>query len=299
MSTTSDISPDFPYESKFMEVLGSKLHYIEQGSGDPILFLHGNPESSYIWRNIIPHLSPLGRCVAPDLIGFGKSDKPDIEYRVFDHIKYVEELIRALELKNITFVIHDWGSAIGLHYAMNNPDNVKGLAMMEAHLRPIPTWRDFADDEQIIEGFKAFRTPDVGWDLIVNKNIFLEQILPACVKRKLSDKEVEAYQAPFKDPASRRPLWRFPNDIPVEGEPADTAALFAAYSDKLKKSQIPKLLIYFDGGVIIKEGELAWARENLPNLKTVKVGDSIHFVQEDDPHGIGQAIAEWYKELLR
>ncbi len=297
MSTTSDISPDFPYESKFMEVLGSKLHYIEQGSGDPILFLHGNPESSYIWRNIIPHLSPLGRCVAPDLIGFGKSDKPDIEYRVFDHIKYVEELIRALELKNITFVIHDWGSAIGFHYAMNNPDNVKGLAMMEAHLRPIPTWRDFADDEQIIEGFKAFRTPDVGWDLIVKKNIFLEQILPACVKRKLSDKEVEAYQAPFQDPASRRPLWRFPNDIPVEGEPADTAALFGAYSEKLKKSPIPKLLIYFDGGVIIKEGELAWARENLPNLKTVKVGDSIHFVQEDDPHGIGHAIAEWYKEL--
>ena len=297
MPTTSDISPDFPYESKFMEVLGSKLHYIEQGSGEPILFLHGNPESSYIWRNIIPHLSPLGRCVAPDLIGFGKSDKPDIEYRVFDHIKYVEELIRALELKNITFVIHDWGSAIGFHYAMNNPDNVKGLAMMEAHLRPIPTWRDFADDEQIIEGFKAFRTPDVGWDLIVNKNIFLEQILPACVKRKLSDKEVEAYHAPFQDPASRRPLWRFPNDIPVEGEPADTAALFGAYSEKLKKSPIPKLLIYFDGGVIIKEGELAWARENLPNLKTVKVGDSIHFVQEDDPHGIGHAIAEWYKEL--
>jgi len=297
MSTTSDISPDFPYESKFMEVLGSKLHYIEQGSGDPILFLHGNPESSYIWRNIIPHLSPLGRCVAPDLIGFGKSDKPDIEYRVFDHIKYVEELIRALELKNITFVIHDWGSAIGFHYAMNNPDHVKGLAMMEAHLRPIPTWRDFADDEQIIEGFKAFRTPDVGWDLIVKKNIFLEQILPACVKRKLSDKEVEAYHAPFQDPASRRPLWRFPNDIPVEGEPADTAALFGAYSEKLKKSPIPKLLIYFDGGVIIKEGELAWARENLPNLKTVKVGDSIHFVQEDDPHGIGHAIAEWYKEL--
>ncbi len=297
MSTTSGISPDFPYESKFMEVLGSKLHYIEQGSGDPILFLHGNPESSYIWRNIIPHLSPLGRCVAPDLIGFGKSDKPDIEYRVFDHIKYVEEFIRALELKNITFVIHDWGSAIGFHYAMGNPDNVKGLAMMEAHLRPIPTWRDFADDEQIIEGFKAFRTPNVGWDLIVNKNIFLEQILPACVKRKLSDKEVEAYQAPFQDPASRRPLWRFPNDIPVEGEPADTAALFEAYSEKLKKSPIPKLLIYFDGGVIIKEGELAWARENLPNLKTVKVADSIHFVQEDDPHAVGHAIAEWYKEL--
>jgi haloalkane dehalogenase len=297
MSATSEISPDFPYQSKFIDVLGSKLHYIEQGSGDPILFLHGNPESSYIWRNIIPHLSPLGRCVAPDLIGFGKSDKPDIEYRVFDHIKYVEAFIDALGLENITFVIHDWGSAIGFHYAMGNPDNVKGLAMMEAHLRPIPTWRDFADDEQIIEGFKAFRTADVGWDLIVNKNVFLEQILPACVKRKLSDEEIEAYQAPFKEAASRRPLWRFPNDIPVEGEPADTAALFGAYSEKLTKSQIPKLLIYFDGGVIIKEGELAWARENLPNLKMAKVAESVHFVQEDDPHGIGQEIAAWYKEL--
>ena len=151
-----------PTSPSSWKCLGSKLHYIEQGSGDPILFLHGNPESSYIWRNIIPHLSPLGRCVAPDLIGFGKSDKPDIEYRVFDHIKYVEELIRALELKNITFVIHDWGSAIGSHYAMGNPGNVKGLAMMEAHLRPIPTWRDFADDEQIIRDSRRSERPTWG-----------------------------------------------------------------------------------------------------------------------------------------
>ena len=296
-SSRSEISSEFPFESKYIEVLGSKMHYIEEGTGEPILFLHGNPTSSYLWRNIIPHLSPLGRAIAPDLIGYGKSDKPFIEYRVFDQIKYMEEFIEAMDLKNITLVIHDWGSAIGLHIAMKHPEKIRAIAMMDAHLRPIPTWADFSEDESSVKGFQAFRTPVVGWDLVITQNQFLTGLFPTAMLRKLSEIEEQTYLAPFQTPESRRPVWRLANDIPVEGQPADTAALFAEYSQKLTQSPIPKLLIHFEPGFVIKKKELEWAKENLPNLKTAKVNNSVHFVQEDDPHGIGVVIAEWYQSL--
>ncbi len=146
--TSEAISAAFPFESKYVDVLGSKLHYIDEGSGDPILFLHGNPTSSYLWRNIIPHVTSKGRCIAPDLIGFGKSDKPDIEYRFFDHVKYIAGFIDALDLQNTTLVIHDWGSALGLHYAVRNESNIKGIAMMEAILMSVPSWDAFPPDFQ-------------------------------------------------------------------------------------------------------------------------------------------------------
>ena len=297
VNSSSTILPDYPFVSRWIEVFGSKMHYIEEGTGDPILFLHGNPTSSYLWRNIIPHLSHHGRAIAPDLIGYGKSDKPFIEYRVFDQIKYVEGFIEAAGLKNIALVIHDWGSAIGLHIAMKHPDIIKGIAMMDAHLRPIPTWEDFSDDEASIKGFQAFRTPGLGWDLVITQNQFLTGLFPTAMLRKLSEQEEQIYLAPFDTPESRRPVWRLANDIPVEGYPVDTAALFAEYSQKLTQSPIPKLLIYFEPGFVIKKKELEWAQENLPNLSTAKVNNSVHFVQEDDPHGIGAAIARWYQTL--
>ena len=296
-SPSQPISPEFPFVSRYVEVHGSKIHYVEEGSGDPILFLHGNPASSYLWRNVIPHLSPHGRAIAPDLIGYGKSDKPFIEYRVFDHIKYMEGFIEALGLTNITMVVHDWGSAVGLHIAMAHPEWVKAVAMMDAHIRPIPTWADFAEDKKSIEGFQAFRTPVVGWDLVITKNVFLADVFPGAMIRKITAEELDVYMAPFQSEESRQPVWRLANDIPVAGQPADTHALFAAYSQKLTQSEIPKLLIYFEPGFVIKRNELEWARANLPNLKTVQVGNSIHFVQEDDPHGIGEAIASWYQSL--
>ena len=160
------ISADFPYTSYYVDVKGARIHYVEEGSGDPILFLHGNPTSSYLWRNIMPHVQGHGRCIAMDLIGMGKSDKPDIGYSFFDHSKYVEDFIEQLGLQNITLVIHDWGSALGFHYAMRNERNVKGLAFMEAIVLPIPSWDDFPAEMR--QTFQAFRTPDVGWDMIVN-----------------------------------------------------------------------------------------------------------------------------------
>lgn len=292
--TEQEISAAFPFESKFVEVHGSRMHYVEEGSGDPVLFLHGNPTSSYLWRNVIPHLSPLARCIAPDLIGMGKSDKPDIEYRFFDHVRYVDGFIEALGLRNITFVIHDWGSALGFHYARRHEGNVKGLAFMEASVRPL-TWEEWP--EQARQMFQAFRTPQVGWDLLVNQNAFVEQVLPGAIFRKLSQEEMDRYREPFLDPASRKPVWRWPNEIPIEGEPPDVVEAAQAYADWLGKSDVPKLLLYAQPGAIMREPLVEWCRKNVRNLKAVDIGPGVHFVQEDRPHEIGEAIAQWYRGL--
>jgi haloalkane dehalogenase len=289
------ISADFPYKSNYLEVHGSKLHYVDDGAGEPVLFLHGNPESSYVWRNIIPYLTSLGRCIAPDLIGFGKSDKPDIEYRFFDHVKYVEGFIEKLGLKNVTLVVHDWGSALGFHYTMRHEENVKGIAFMEAILMPIPSWDMFPADFQQL--FRTFRTPGVGWDLLVNQNAFIEQVLPGGTVRKLTEAELNHYREPFKEPASRKPIWRWPNEIPIEGEPADVVAVVASYNQKLQQSNLPKLLFHATPGGSISAPVVEWCRQHLPNLKTVDIGPGIHFLQEDNPHLIGSELAHWYRIL--
>jgi haloalkane dehalogenase len=292
---TQDISAEFPFQSKYVEVHGSNIHYVDQGSGDPILFLHGQPTSSYLWRNIMPHVTSLGRCIAPDLIGFGKSDKPDVEYRFFDHVKYVEGFIEKMDLKNITLVIHDWGSGLGFHYAMRHEANIKGIAFMEAILMPIPSWDAFPPD--LVDVFKAFRTPDVGWDMIVNQNMFVEQILPGGMIRKMTEEEMTTYRAPFLDPAARKPVWRWPNELPIEGQPADVAEAVAAYNQKLQQSTLPKLLFHATPGALITPEVVEWCRQNLTNLKTVDIGQGLHFLQEDNPHLIGSELASWYKSL--
>lgn len=293
--TTHVISADFPYTSQYVEVHGSQIHYVEAGSGDPILFLHGNPTSSYLWRNIIPHVQSQARCIAMDLIGMGKSDKPDIDYSFFDHAQYVEGFIETLGLHNLTLVIHDWGSALGFHYAMRNEANIKALAFMEAILMPIPSWDAMPPD--LKETFQAFRTPDVGWDMIVNQHMFVEQILPSLVVRELTDAEMDHYRAPYLDPPSRKPLWRWPNEIPIAGEPAAVVALVEEYNRKLQQSRLPKLLLSATPGGIIDAQAVAWCRQNLPNLRVVDIGAGIHFVQEDNPHLIGTELANWYSSL--
>ena len=292
----TDISADFPFDSNYIEVRGSKMHYIDEGEGDPILALHGNPTSSYLWRNIIPHLTAKGRCVAPDLIGMGKSDKPDIGYRFSDHVEYIEGFIEKMGLKNITLVIHDWGSGLGFHYAMRHEDNMKGIAFMESMVRPEPSWDIFPDAFREI--FKGFRTPDVGWEMIVTNNMFVEQILPSAVARGLTEEEMERYREPFKEPAHRKPVWVWPNELAIEGEPADVVEAIEAYSQKLRRSELPKLLFYATPGAIMPETVIEWRRENLKNLTTVDIGPGIHYVQEDNPHLIGSEIAKWYDGLV-
>jgi haloalkane dehalogenase len=294
MSIDQSISPDVPYSSRFVDVLGSRMHYVEGGSGDPVLFLHGNPTSSYLWRNVMPHLDGVARCIAPDLVGMGQSDKPDLEYRLVDHARYVDGFIEALGLERVTLVIHDWGSALGFHYARRHEANVKGIAFMEAIVRPV-TWDEWPRTVRPL--FQKFRTPEVGWDLVVNKNVFVEQVLPGAIMRDLTDQEMDAYRAPFLDPPSRKPVWRWPNEIPVDGEPADVVELVGAYADWLGQSQVPKLLLYSHPGAILRSDLVEWCRQNVSALDTVDIGPGLHFVQEDRPHEIGKAIGGWYARL--
>jgi len=294
MTPNKPISTEFPFDSRFIEVEGSRIHYIEEGKGDPILFLHGNPTSSYLWRNIIPHVSPVARCIAMDLIGMGKSDKPDIEFRFDDHAKYVDGFISAMGLENITLVIHDWGSALGIQYARRHEGNVKGLAFMEAILRPFPP---LDPSTEMGRTFIAFRTPDLGWDMIVNQNVFVEKILPGMVVRGLTEEEMDHYRAPFLDPESRRPVWRWPNEIPIEGEPADVAVIVKANNGWVTGTSIPKLLFYGHPGAILNENMVKWCMEHMRNLKTVDIGPGLHYIKEDNPHLIGEELQKWYTGL--
>ncbi len=290
------ISSEFPFKSNYIEVDGSKIHYIEEGEGDPILFLHGNPTSSYLWRNIIPHLKDKGRCIAPDLIGMGKSDKPDIDYSFFDHVKHIEGFIEKLNLQNITLVVHDWGSALGFHYAMRNEANVKGIAFMEAILTPLK-W-EFFGDQEVRKIFKAFRTPKVGWDMIVNQNFFVEQILGKIGSvRNLSEEEMNHYRKPFEKPEHRKPVWKWPNEIPIEGIPQDVTEAVQSYNQKLQESNLPKLLFYAEPGGLVPKPLVDWCKTNLKNLKVVNIGPGVHYVQEDNPHLIGSEIAKWYDSI--
>ena len=288
------ISADFPFESKYVEVHGSKIHYVDEGSGDPILFLHGNPTSSYLWRNIIPYLMPHGRCIALDLIGMGKSDKPDLDYRFFDHSKYVEGFIEKLDLSNLTLVIHDWGSALGFHYAMRHENNIKGIAFMEAMLKPIK-WEDFPSKYRM--GFKLFRAPGIGWFMISVMNVFVTQMLPQAIVRKLTAEEKDYYGSPYKTVNSRKPIRQWPCEIPIEGKPADVYEVISNYNQKLQESEVPKLLFYATPGGIIDSKTVDWCRQNLKNLKVVDIGDGIHFIQADNPHLIGEELAKWFQGL--
>lgn len=293
MAATQEISADYPFESHYIEVHGSKMHYVDEGSGDPILFLHGQPTWSYLWRNVIPHVSGQGRAIALDLIGFGKSDKPDIEYRFFDHVKYVEGFIEKMGLKNVTLVIHDWGSALGFHYAMRHEDNVKGIACMEALFMPA---RYEEMPPELAEFFQTVRGPN-SRELLIDQNMFVEQALPASIVRDLTEEEMNRYREPFLDPSSREPVWRWPQEVPIDGEPADVHQVVAAYSEKLQQSELPKLLFYATPGAIVLEPVVEWCKQNLSNLTTVHIGPGAHYLQEDNPHLIGSELAKWYGDL--
>ncbi len=292
--TAKTISTDFPFESKYTEVHGSKMHYIDEGEGDPILFLHGNPTSNYLWRNIIPYLTSQGRCIAPDLIGMGKSDKPDLDYRFSDHSKYLEGFIEKLGLTNVTLVIHDWGSGLGFHYAMRNESNIKGIAFMEALVKPME-WKDLPSDFRA--GFKLFRTSGVGWFMISVLNMFIKQILPQAVSRKLTEKEMEIYSAPYKTVKSRKPLRQWPCEIPIARQPSDVYQLMSNYSEKLQQSELPKILFTASPGGIIDIETTEWCRQNMKNLEVIDTGEGIHFIQEDNPHLIGEELAKWHNNL--
>ena len=281
-----------------IQVLDKTIAYREMGTGDPIVLLHGNPTSSYLWRDVMPALALLGRVIAPDLIGHGDSDKlpasdGDDRYSFATSYRYLDGLLQTLGItEKVTLVIHDWGSALGFHWAQNHPDAVRGIAYMEAVVMPLPTWDDWPEKARGI--FQGFRSPK-GEDLILNRNLFIEAVLPSSIMRPLTDEEMATYRAPFADAPDRQVMLNWPREIPIAGEPPHMVALVQSYADWLAQSTIPKLFINADPGSILVGAQRDFCR-TWPNQTEVTV-KGLHFVQEDSGADIGRAVALWLQDI--
>ena len=281
-------------KKSFLDVHGKRMAYHEVGTGDPVVFLHGNPTSSYLWRNVVPHLADSARCIAPDLIGQGDSDKLDDSgpgsYTFVEHRRYLDGLLDQLNLGDrVTLVVHDWGSALGFDWANRHRDRVAGIAYMEAIVRP-RVWDEF--NEAAVGIFKAMRS-EAGEEIILEKNVFVERILPRGILRTLDDPEMAEYRRPFLEPGEgRRPTLTWPRQIPIEGEPADVVAIVQDYADWLATAEVPKLFINADPGSIITGAPREFCR-TWPNQTEVTV-PGVHFIQEDSPDEIGEALATWF-----
>jgi haloalkane dehalogenase len=278
-----------------VNVLDSTIAYREAGDREaPVaLFLHGNPTSSYIWRNILPHVAPVAHCIAPDLIGFGQSGKPDIEYRFADHVRYLDAFLNQAEITSAFVIAQDWGTALAFHLAARRPEFVRGLAFME-FIRPMPTWKDFHPDQ--VETFQKFRTPGIGEEMILGNNMFVEGVIPAATARKLSEEEMSVYRAPFPTAESRWPTWRFPNELPIAGEPADVYATIEEAHRALAQSSYPKLLFVGNPGALISLAFAESFARELKNCRVVQLSSGLHYLQEDHPGVIGANIKEWLLE---
>jgi haloalkane dehalogenase len=285
------------YPTRYVEVAGKTMAYVEAGSGEPVVFLHGNPTSSYLWRNILPHLAGLGRCIAPDLIGMGASDKLDESgpgsYRFAAHRGYLDAMLETLGVTDrVTLVLHDWGSGLGFDWAYRHKQAVRGIAYMEAIVTPV-TWDDWPESARGV--FQGMRS-DAGEELVLERNIFVESILPNSIQRDLAEEEMAAYRRPFLEPGeARRPTLTWPREIPIEGRPADVTEIVEAYSQWLSGTAVPKLLIRGEPGMILTGRQLARAR-SWPNQTETSV-PGLHFLQEDSPDKIGRAVADFVHHL--
>ncbi len=290
------ISATFPYQKKRQLVLGQEMAYVEVGNGDPIVFLHGNPTSSYLWRNIIPYLEDLGRCIAPDLIGMGDSDKlpnsgPN-SYTFIEHRRYLDALLDLLGVhQRVTFVVHDWGSALGFDWAYRHPGAVRGIAYMEAIVKP-GTWSEMPEPARKI--FQALRSP-AGEQMVLEQNSFIEVNLPNTILRSLTEEEMNNYRRPFAEPGeARRPTLTWPRQLPFDGEPADVTEIVTTYGKWLSRSDIPKLYIQSDPGTMLpsaREFCRAWPAQSEVTVR------ARHYPQEDSPDETGTAIATWLQGL--
>jgi len=284
-------------KKKWVACNGEIMSYVEMGEGDPIVFQHGNPTSSYLWRNIMPHLADQGRCIAIDLIGMGNSNKLENSgpesYTLLEHREYWDAALETLGITdNVTFVIHDWGSALGFDWANRHRDSVMGIAYMEAIVKPV-TWDEWPEAARGV--FQGFRSP-AGEEMALEKNVFVEKVLPGSIIRDLTEEEMNIYRAPFSEPGeSRRPTLTWPRQIPIEGEPEEVVELVQSYADWLSQSDIPKLFVNAEPGAILTGPQREFCR-SWPNQEEVTVPGN-HFLQEDSPHEIGKAIAEWRSKI--
>lgn len=291
------ISADERYTKKRATVLGRHMAYVDAGHGDPILFLHGNPTSSYLWRNIMPHLEGLGRCIAPDLIGMGDSDKlpqsGPASYRFVEHRTYLDGLLTHLGIThNVVLVVHDWGSALGFDWGNRHRDAVQGYAYMESIVRPV-TWDEWPEAARRV--FQGFRSP-AGEEMVIDNNIFVERVLPGSVLRQMTESEMTVYRRPYVNAGEdRRPTLTWPREIPIDGEPADVVAMVQDYAAWLSTSDVPKLFINAEPGAILTGPQRDFCRR-WPHQEEVTVKGS-HFIQEDSPDDIGVAIARFVGRL--
>ena len=295
---SQDISTAFNFDSKYQEIEQNKIHYIESGKGDPILFLHGIPMSSYSWRNVIPHLSDTARCIALDFMGFGKSDKPAIGYTFDEQYRYLAAFIDSLELKNITLVMTDIGGILGQKYARLHPENIKGMVFMETNLSDAETFQKNGGMMQRMMFWMASKKK-MGYNMFVKKNMFIK-MMPKLIKRKLSKEEKEIYAAPFPTEESRLPLFVLAHSYPRKGKNAqagDMADYLNQNAQWIVSSQHPKLLLVAKPGMLVNKKVLEWANNNLQHLQTEKVGKAKHLMEEDLPHEIGSAVRAWFLGL--
>lgn len=285
------ISAADTYERHRIALLETEISYVDTGAGEPVVFLHGNPTSSYLWRNVIPHVEGLGRCLAPDLVGMGDSGAaPDGSYRFVDHARYLDAWFEALGLTNVTLVVHDWGSALGFYWAYRHPELVRGIAYMEALVRPV-TWEEWRDESRRI--FQDLRS-EAGEEMVLEKNLFVEGILPSAVLRDLTEEEMNVYRRPYLQPGeSRRPTLTWPRELPISGEPEDVVSIVDDYSGWLAQSDVPKLFVNAEPGAILTGSQREFCR-TWPNQEEVTVR-GVHFVQEDSPHEIGEAVATFVR----
>lgn len=275
-------------------VLDSTMAYREAGvRGEPVaLFLHGNPTSSYIWRNIIPHVAPVAHCIAPDLIGFGQSGRPQIAYRFVDHARYLDAFLDESGIRSAYLIAQDWGTALAFYLAARRPAFVRGLAFME-FIRPMDTWDDFHQVPAARDTFRKFRTPGEGERMILEGNVFIERVIPGSVVRSLSEAEMAAYRAPFPTPESRRPIWVLPNELPIEGAPPDVHQILSDAHAALAASRYPKLLFVGDPGALVSPDFGTRFAASLHDCELVMLGSGRHYLQEDHPDAIGHSVARW------
>lgn len=282
------------YARSRVDVLDSEMAYIDSGSGRPVVFLHGNPTSSYLWRNVIPHVEPMARCLAPDLIGMGESGRsPSGCYRFVDHARYLEAWLDAVVPNDpIVFVVHDWGSALAFDWGCRHPERVAGYVYMEAIVRSM-TWDDWPEAARGI--FQGLRS-EAGETMVLDKNVFVERILPASVLRGLTDEEMQVYRRPYREPgASRLPTLVWPRELPIDGEPSDVVAIVDRYAAWLSQSDVPKLFVNAEPGAILTGPQREFCRR-WPNQQEITVRGN-HFIQEDSPHEIGRAVADFLQHL--
>ena len=295
--TTPEISALDPHPRHRVDCAGVEMAYVDTGTGSAestVVFLHGNPTSSYLWRNVIPQVAPLARCLAPDLAGMGDSGRtPDGTYRFVDHRRHLDAWFEAMIPEGpVTLVLHDWGSALGFHWAFRHQERIKGLAYMEALVRPL-TWDEWPEAARRV--FQGFRSP-AGEEMALTNNVFVERVLPGSTLNGISDEAMQMYRRPYLEPGeSRRPTLSWPREIPVDGEPPDVVAIVEEYAGWLSKSRVPKLFINADPGAILTGAQREFCR-SWANQREVTV-PGVHFIQEDSPDEIGRAIAEWYTGL--